>query len=351
MKTLTKILTLMAVAIMVQSFVYAQETPSKVDEEIGNTKNSEVSVVLDLERPSNTDIVLLRNGDKLTGTVLNESFSIRTSYTSLKFNNRIIAGIDLEGGANNIEAIVAVNNNRFSGFIDDPVIVFKLQTGPKIEVRREKVLKVIFRVREAERKGIPQNQFVVLKNGDFFSGKVLNSNLMISTTYAKVPLNLNDAESVTMIGGDSPLTKVLMRNGDVIQGVLETEDIKVDLDIADEISIYQDRIGVLYCKEGYIPDLDMLASPGVVAITSSKDDYEFELPGDSILVKSVPKSSPYHGHLQPGDRIVAVDGKAYPKESGKLSPIREELISGKRAQITLTVARGDKKFFLRLIKK
>lgn len=227
-----------------------------------NTDNeaalSDVSIVLDLERPSDTDIILMRNGDRLTGTVLNESFSIRTSYASLTLNNRIIAGIDLEGGENNIESIITVNNNRFSGFIDDPMVVFRLQSGTQIEIRREKILTIIFRLREAERRNIPQNQFVILNNGDYFSGRILNDNLDVATTYARVPIDLGTVESLTMIGGDRPLTTVQMVNGDVIQGVLETEDINIDLDIGDEVGIYQDRINTLYCRTGFIPE-DILA--------------------------------------------------------------------------------------------
>ncbi len=61
--------------------------------------------VLDTERLINADILLLRNGDKLTGTVLNESFSIRTSYAQIALESRYIAGINLEGGATNTEFI------------------------------------------------------------------------------------------------------------------------------------------------------------------------------------------------------------------------------------------------------
>ena len=238
---------------------FAQETAPQIDIQ----KDAEsLGIVLDLERQSSTDILLLRNGDKLTGTVLNGEFSIRTSYAKIELNNRIIAGIDLEGGVNNIEKIITVNNNRFSGFIDDPVFVFKLQSGDQIKVRREKVLKVVFRVREAERKGIPQRQFITLKNGDYFSCNILNEELIVATTYAKVPLSLNDAESITLIGGENPLTKVLMSNGDLLQGVLETEDIEVELDVGSTAKVYKDRIDVIYCQTGAVPKyLNIYSTP------------------------------------------------------------------------------------------
>mgnify|MGYP000412650372 CR=1 FL=1 len=149
--TTLSIVFVIAITVLFSILAFAQDAPNQ---STSTKADNQLGVVLDLERPSTTDILLLHNGDKLTGTILNESFSIRTSYGKFKFNNRIIAGIDLGGGTNNIEFIITVNNNRFSGFIDDPFFVFKLQTGPQIKVRREKVLKAIFRVRQDERSGI-----------------------------------------------------------------------------------------------------------------------------------------------------------------------------------------------------
>ena len=244
------IVTVVAAMLVTVLPAVAQEQPAESRAEEQDTC---MTVVLDSERSSNTDIILLRNGDKLTGTILNKAFGIRTSYASLSFNNGMIAGIDLEGGANNIEAIITVNNNRFSGFIDDPVFVFKLQSGTQVEIRREKVLKAIFRVREAERSGIPQRQFIILKNGDFFSGKVLTEKLTLGTTYAKISIQLRETESITLIGANNPLTKVLLRNQDTVQGVLETEDIEIELDVGPKVAIYQDRIDVIYTTEGFVP--------------------------------------------------------------------------------------------------
>ncbi|OCC14242.1 hypothetical protein DBT_2384 [Dissulfuribacter thermophilus] len=232
----------------------ALESAAAVVAESSNLPDDQFTLVLDLQRPSDTDILLLRNGDRLTGTILNKSFSIRTSYAQLKFNNRMIAGINLEGGPNNIESIITVNNNLFSGFIDNAVFVFKLQSGPQINVRKEKVLKAVFRVRKAEREGIPQRQFIVLKNGDYFSGKLLNDKIVVATTYAAVPLVLSNIDRIKLIGSENPLTRVTMRNSDVIQGVLQTEDIQVKLDVGPVVGIYKDRIDMIYCKYGYRPE-------------------------------------------------------------------------------------------------
>ncbi len=213
-----------------------------------------IETVLDTERPKDVDILLLRNGDKLTGTVVNENFSIRTSYAHIVIESKYIAGINLEGGANNIESIITVNNNRFSGFIDDAFISFKLTNGPQLEIRREKVLKIVFRQRPQETTGMKWRQFMQLKNGDYFHGQILTKDITISTTYAKIPLDFATTESITLIGDANPLTTVKMTNGDTVQGILETEDIEIELDVGSVIEVYQDRIDRIFFKEGYVPD-------------------------------------------------------------------------------------------------
>ena len=357
MKYIKFVLLVSVLLMLVSIYPFAQETTPQPDIQ----KDAEsLGIVLDLERPSSTDILLLRNGDKLTGTVLNEKFSIRTSYAEIVLNNRIIAGIDLEGGANNIEKIITVNNNRFSGFIDDPVFVFKLQSGDQIPVRREKVLKVIFRVREAERRGIPQRQFITLKNGDYFSCNILNEKLIIATTYAKVPLNLNDAESITLIGGENPLTKVLMSNGDLLQGVLETEDIEVELDVGSTAKIYKDRIDVIYCQKGAVPKhLNIYPTP--VDSTSGHIIVEgtslFSLgiiltytESEAVIVGTLYKNSPAErAGLKEGDIIISIDGKS----SNIYNEFRDAIISvitSMKKQSVIEVLRGNNKLYFTLTK-
>lgn len=357
MKYVKFILLVSILLMLVSIYPFAQETTPQADIQ----KDAEsLGIVLDLERPSNTDILLLRNGDKLTGTVLNEKFSIRTSYAKITLNNRIIAGIDLEGGANNIEKIITVNNNRFSGFIDDSVFVFKLQNGVQIEVRREKVLKVVFRVREAERRGIPQRQFITLKNGDYFSCSILNEKLIIATTYAKVPLNLNDVESVTLIGGENPLTKVLMLNGDLLQGVLETEDIEVELDVGSTAKIYKDRIDVIYCQIGAVPEYLNIHSTSVdftsgLIVVKANNLFSLGIllkyvESEGTIVSTLVKNSPAErAGLKKGDIIASIDGKSF-KIFTELVDAIERVYKGSQKQSVIEVLRGNNKLYFTLTK-
>lgn len=350
-----KFVLLVSILLMLVSiYPFAQETTTQPDIQ----KDAEsLGIVLDLERPSITDILLLRNGDKLTGTVLNEKFSIRTSYAEIVLNNWIIAGIDLEGGANNIEKIITVNNNRFSGFIDDSVFVFMLQSGAQIEVRREKVLKVVFRVREAERRGIPQRQFITLKNGDYFSCNILNEKLVIATTYAKVPLSLNDAESITLIGGENPLTKVLMLNGDLLQGVLETEDIEVELDVGSTAKIYKDRIDVIYCQKGAVPETfaipnNLIEDSRIIILSEGSwlGIFSTAQVSNGFRINGFEKNSPAEeAGLKVGDIIASIDGKKA-HYFIELAIIAGEIFNESKEHSIIEVLRGNNKLYFTLTK-
>jgi len=223
--------------------------------------------VFDTERLENADMLLLKNGDRLTGTVMNESFSIRTSYTYMEIESKYIAGIDMEGGANNTGLIITVNNNRFSGVLDSSFINFKLMDGPELDISSDKVVRIIFKQNPQETNGMKSIQFTHLKNGDYFSGEIIAHNVELSTIYAIVLLDLAKIESLTFVGDTNILTTVKMVNGDTLQGILQTDDLEFKLDVGLVIRVDQRWIDRVFFNEGYIPDsmpsvINDLASAG-----------------------------------------------------------------------------------------
>jgi len=154
-----------------------------------------------------------------------------------------------------------------------------------------------------------------------------------------------------MIGENNPLTKIILRNGDIIQDELETEDIEIDLDVGSKISIYKDRIDTIYCRrEGFVSGLAKIRVKGrIIRIRNASDDgYQFSFVNGGLRIDSMSKTSPYYGFLQPGDVIITVDGKPY--QPGMLTPALERLMAGKVPQVVIGVKRGDQIFHFTLIK-
>ncbi|MSU20758.1 MAG: formylglycine-generating enzyme family protein [Pedosphaera sp.] len=234
---------------------------SRTTEAPQTTNASPLAIVLGVPRAKDTDILLLQNGEKNSGTIANESISLKTSYADLKFDARMIAAIDLQGADNPIDSILTVNSNRFSGFLTDPSFVIRLNTGEQLAVRREKVQKAIWRARESELGGFPPHQFILLQNGDFFTGKILNiSSITVENPTQRLVL-LSDLESIRLVTGATPRARLRWPNGEVQLGKLEAEDIELQLDAGPKISLYRDRIEVIYCKDGFNPNTQSAPNP------------------------------------------------------------------------------------------
>jgi len=65
----------------------------------------------------------------------------------------------------------------------------------------------------------------------------------MKTTYATIPVDVPTVERMAMIGGANVLTTISLKGSDdQVKGILEDEDIEVDLDCGPTVEIYQDRI-------------------------------------------------------------------------------------------------------------
>ena len=219
----------------------------------GNAEQAQQSTsVTDLQRPETADLIFLKNGSMLIGTVLNETISVSTSYVvGLKLRTKMLAGILFEGQGYR-ERVITINANRISGFINDPAIVVKPDEGPSISIRKEKISKIVFRKRASELSGVQRNDILVLHNGDLLTGVILNRMLhLVDSTPTVVSVKSTDVAHVAMASGQNALTKLtLKRTGGMIQGIFLDEDIRVDLDCGPVVKIYQDRIREISFQRG-----------------------------------------------------------------------------------------------------
>ena len=195
------------------------------------------------------DVMELKNGDVLTGKMLNETLQLQTSFARISFRYEEMASLFFGKGAVSIDGIIVLNGDIFGGYLLDKTISFQLATGQQIEVRREKINRLGVRTRETEEKTYPRHDVIVLKNGITFSGKVMAPQVTVQTTYATVPTRTADIALIQFMGDDRVVTKVTLINENTMQGVLAEEDIAFDLDFGPEILIYQDKIATIKFQE------------------------------------------------------------------------------------------------------
>jgi len=86
-----------------------------------------------------TDLIILKNGDKLSGDILDESFSLKTSYASLVLRTQDIKSIEFEGGGLNIDVVKLKVGDKLSGIVHNTSVRIKLLSGRVLNIDLEKV--------------------------------------------------------------------------------------------------------------------------------------------------------------------------------------------------------------------
>ncbi len=170
-------------------------------------------------------------------------------------------------------------------------------------------------------------------------GRIILGRINWNSPYA---LHLQTGDQITAIDG-IPYLDVPVRTYDGVRGRLTPLRMELLEGTRQEIRLTVSRGFSVF---------DVLLQPKVdvrLRIWRNVDDYEWELLREQVLINSVPRTSQYFGVLRAGDRIVAVNGIPYGRlpvraygtlPAGRLTPLRGELLDGRRPFLLLTIERG-----------
>jgi len=106
-----------------------------------------------LEQAAQHDSVTLRNGDTITGDILNDSFTIQTSYGRLTFKRAEVEKIVVEGAGTNVDVLRLRIGDKLSGVLQDSKIRLRLVSGTVTELDKDKVKEVRLRREEGKAEG------------------------------------------------------------------------------------------------------------------------------------------------------------------------------------------------------
>lgn len=260
-------------------------------------------------RSDKEDIIYFRNGDNLSGTVIDETVSIATPYGEVKLPIRKCAGISFEGSAVITEQVVTVNFNVFSGIILNKALKFKISSsGEIIEARKEKIKYVLLMRTGAEQDFVGdylKTNLFIMTNGDLITGRCEQPQIVISTDYSNVRVSFTEIKDMIMQGGVQPTVVITKKNGDTMRGKIETEDLTLQTDMKVDIpDVYKDKYSRVYVDDGNekivsffleknvgVPETP---STPVVPVTAGIQDLGLTIPGSGgvqLSMKLIPSGS------------------------------------------------------------
>lgn len=93
----------------------------------------------------NNDTVELKNGDKITGTVLTDTFTVTTAYSMVTLEKDKIAEIAIMPEGMSHDMVTLKEGGILEGTIDETSLSIQNEKGEKITLKKEECKKIILK--------------------------------------------------------------------------------------------------------------------------------------------------------------------------------------------------------------
>jgi len=188
-----------------------------------------------MDGPPQQDIIYFLNGDVMSGEVLNKSLRLLTPYSLIELPLRKCAEVSLETAQSKLTTLITVNENHLTGIFVDREIRFRpILSGSSEGIPTEKIERILLRqppgkpclLDSLSRTGL----LFVMANHDLLTGTPEEEGLRLWIDGKEFRVPFSDVKSVVIEDGNPLEARVKQKNGTLLQGVLETEDITLQLD-------------------------------------------------------------------------------------------------------------------------
>ncbi|MBW2444200.1 MAG: OmpA family protein [Deltaproteobacteria bacterium] len=181
-----------------------------------------VITILVYVAPGYADTLLLHNGDRFIGTVQDRYFALLGPYGQIVISNEFLKRISLPDNQGREAKLQTINNDLFNGTILNEAIHIQLQseTTERIDVRD---IKLIMLDTSGPSHPILTTIFIT-QNNDRFSGKLINAALALEADSMTATYTPQDINRIEFTGEASREVRVLLSNGDMLEGRLKFDE-------------------------------------------------------------------------------------------------------------------------------
>ena len=190
-----------------------------------------------------SDTLLLRNGDRLIGEIQNNYFVVRGAYSQIVVNKAFSKNIIMDSSQLLEGSLQTVNNDFFTGTILNREIQIFL-ADKKREIININDLNSIFLDISGPSRQVLTTIFT-MAGGDRFSGKLLNPEVKIQTEYMTATYGADEINRIDFISDTPDTVKLLSINGDIIQGKLLLDEIRIEPDSVAQLTADPSKFSII----------------------------------------------------------------------------------------------------------
>ncbi len=206
-----------------------------------------------LERRAGSGVVHLRQAAPLFGTIMNESFSLKTRIGLVKLSAGKVVG--MAGRNDGGVAVVLTDGQVLTTDSSDIVLQVKLSGGSILKVPVRKVRQWSYGISKSRPEEIAFTRpYVMLESGDSLMVAAETLDLTFLTRNGKVKLDARSLLSVSTEAEDNGVHVARFRNGSVLSGILLARKLRLKSLMGPEISVPVSQIRMLRFSDAQTQD-------------------------------------------------------------------------------------------------
>ena len=193
---------------------------------------------VELPRKSKHDLAVLRNGDEMLGTILNERFVVETFFGRLDLSADRVLGLAVPSASDHHVQVVLTDGQVVAGKLTSVPLRLKLVNGNEVSLTTAKIKSLAYRISPAKGRDILlRSPVVILRAGMrlFFRAEDLPTDFY--TEYGSLKLQTEHLRTLLLDTPEGGLHRAVFRNGSVLSGLLLAENLKLKLDLGPQLAI------------------------------------------------------------------------------------------------------------------
>lgn len=240
--------------------------------------------------------VKMLNGDEIPCDIMTEAINIITDYGELGFRTEFIKEIQFPEPGKGTTLLKTVFGELFRGFITNDTIELSVY-GKQMVIRKAKINKIEFD--NPLQKAKDYTVTVSLRNGDGFFGNMVGEMMTIQTSYGEVELPFDNMVQIAFEGFGNVLSKIEMKDGGVVQGIIKNEylpltllselELEVVPDLMKQVGFYQEELTLDETVQDADSETEVFSIASVFSSpekTEEKEIIKTSLDAEMVLVKA-----------------------------------------------------------------
>ncbi len=225
------------------------DLPSAVRRLIVNFRSESGLEGIALDRSGSADVVILKNGDSISGKITNKEFAIEPFFGELTLPAEKVIGLAAaKGDESSVHAVLA-GGQVITGKLEDAIIKLDLPTGGNLEIPLTRIKQCSYRISKEKPDESVSDPLILLRTGDRLAFDPADLKCTFQTRNGSITLAGKDLKVITLNHEAHGVHRAKFINGSTLAGILGPEKIVLPLKLGPKLDVSRDMVLAVYFAE------------------------------------------------------------------------------------------------------